>query len=64
MFAMSNEIVKVVGDNLKRLRADGLMTFRQRGIEIHDIARLREAVSFNPNYLHLDCEGANLHANA
>lgn len=53
-----------VNRTLQVLRAEGLVEIGQRRLRIPDLARLEEAAMFNPNYLHLDCEGANLHANA
>ncbi|MDO6415161.1 Crp/Fnr family transcriptional regulator [Sphingomonas sp. BIUV-7] len=38
---------------LKRLREEGLMSFRRRQITISDIAALRAATDFDPIYLHL-----------
>ncbi len=38
---------------LQRLRADGLITWRNQKLVILDADRLRELSGFNPNYLHL-----------
>lgn len=38
---------------LKRLRDEKLLTFKNQRIVIADVARLRELVGFDPNYLHL-----------
>lgn len=38
---------------LKRLRDDGLMTFRRQQITILDVGKLERLVEFDPNYLHL-----------
>ena len=51
-----------VNRTLQVLRAEGLVEIGQRRLRIPDLARLEEAAMFNANYLHLDCEGANLHA--
>lgn len=39
---------------LKRLRDDGLMTFRGGEVIIHDWERLRREAEFDPTYLHLE----------
>lgn len=38
---------------LQELRRDGLITFRQKEVEILDVDRLRAMSAFNINYLHL-----------
>jgi CRP-like cAMP-binding protein len=42
-----------VNRTLKRLREDGLMTFRRQQIVITDVPALRKIADFDPNYLHL-----------
>jgi CRP-like cAMP-binding protein len=42
-----------INRTLKRLREEGLMTFRQQRIVILDVEQLQRSVGFNPNYLHL-----------
>ena len=42
-----------VSRTLKRLREEGLMTFKRGEIVITDMPRLRELAQFDPNYLHL-----------
>ena len=42
-----------VSRTLKRLREDGLMTFKRGQIVVTDMPRLRELAQFDPNYLHL-----------
>ena len=42
-----------VSRTLRRLREDGLMTFRRGEIVVTDMPRLRELAQFDPNYLHL-----------
>lgn len=39
---------------LQRLRAEGVITFKSKKLEIHDIGRLREIAGFNPSYLHIE----------
>jgi CRP-like cAMP-binding protein len=39
---------------LKRLRDDGILTFRGGEVVIHDMAALRREAEFSPDYLHLD----------
>lgn len=51
-----------VNRTLKRLRDDGLVTFRKAHIVIHDIARLQKSVGFDPNYLHLTRDGFGAYA--
>lgn len=38
---------------LKELRGDGILTFRGKGVEIHDWDRLVEIAEFDPFYLDL-----------
>jgi CRP-like cAMP-binding protein len=38
---------------LQELRANGLITLRNKHLTIHDVAALKEFAEFNPNYLHL-----------
>lgn len=42
-----------INRSLKRLREDGVMTFRRGHIQIHDVTRLSKAAGFDPAYLHL-----------
>lgn len=39
---------------LQRLRAEGLVTTRDRRMTIHDVDALKAAAEFDPRYLHLD----------
>lgn len=48
---------------LQELRANGLVTLRGRQLTIPDLAALKAASLFNPNYLHLDHVGRHLDAN-
>lgn len=48
---------------LQELRAGGLVILRGRHLTIPDLAALKAASLFNPNYLHLDHEGRHLDAN-
>jgi len=43
-----------VNRTLRRLREEGLMSFRNGEVEIHDIARLGRVGEFEPNYLYGD----------
>lgn len=52
-----------VNRTLQSLRADGLVDIDRRRLSIPNLARLMEASMFNPNYLHLEREGAYLDAN-
>ena len=47
---------------LQNLKADGLIELGNRHVRIPDLERLERAALFNPNYLHLDHEGAHLDA--
>jgi len=49
---------------LQELRSDGLIELGRRRLQIPDLRKLMQAAMFNPNYLHLDQEGASLNANA
>lgn len=40
------------------LRKEGLATFAQRTVTIHDWDRLQRVAEFNPGYLHLELKGA------
>jgi CRP-like cAMP-binding protein len=42
-----------VNKNLRRLREDGLITFRANKVRVHDWERLRSVAEFNPEYLQL-----------
>lgn len=52
-----------VNRSLQSLRADGLVEIERRRLIIPDLGRLMEVSMFNPNYLHLEREGAYLDAN-
>ena len=52
-----------VNRTLQQLRSDGLIELERRHLRIPDLERLMNAAMFNPNYLHLDQEGAHLNAN-
>jgi len=52
-----------VNRTLQALRADGLVELERKRLVIPDLQRLIEVAMFNPNYLHLDHEGAHLDAN-
>jgi len=49
---------------LQELRSDGMIRLERRRLTIPDLTKLMQAAMFNPNYLHLDQEGASLNANA
>ena len=51
-----------VNRTLKELRAAGLIVLKGRMLHIPDLAALKAATMFNPNYLHLDHEGRMLDA--
>jgi CRP-like cAMP-binding protein len=48
---------------LQDLRRDGLLELKGKHLTILDLNALQEAALFNPNYLHLEHEGAALNAN-
>lgn len=48
---------------LQELRSNGLVALRGRHLTIPDLAALKAASLFNPNYLHLDHVGRHLDAN-
>ena len=48
---------------LQELRRDGLIELERKQLRIPDIHRLMEVSMYNPNYLHLDHEGAHFDAN-
>lgn len=52
-----------VNRTLQEMRASALIVLKDRMLEIPDLERLEDAVLFNPDYLHLDREGAHLDAN-
>jgi CRP-like cAMP-binding protein len=52
-----------VNRTVQDLRRDGLIELQQRRLTIPDLAALRNVCMFNPNYLHLNHEGAHLDAN-
>lgn len=52
-----------VNRTLQELRAAGLISLGNRTLKIHDLKRLMQVGLFNPDYLHLDREGAHLDAN-
>jgi hypothetical protein len=47
-----------VNKNLRRLREDGLITFRANEVRVHDWERLRSVSEFDPAYLQLRPEPA------
>lgn len=53
-----------VNRTLREMRASGLIVLKGRQLTIPHLAALQKAALFNPNYLHLDHEGAHLNANA
>lgn len=53
-----------VNRTLKEMRAAGLIILKGRQLTVPDLAALRKAALFNPNYLHLERDGAHLSANA
>jgi CRP-like cAMP-binding protein len=52
-----------VNRTLQELRRDGLIELSGKRLTIPDFQALMDAAMFNPNYLHLDHEGAHLDAN-
>lgn len=48
---------------LQELRGDGLIELERKKLRIPDLERLMDVSMFNPNYLHLDHEGAHLDSN-
>ncbi|UCI06312.1 Crp/Fnr family transcriptional regulator [Mesorhizobium sp. B1-1-8] len=52
-----------VNRTLQELRNMRLINLANRTLTIHDLSRLMQTGLFNPNYLHLDHEGAHLDAN-
>ncbi|MEE7475937.1 Crp/Fnr family transcriptional regulator [Methylobacterium hispanicum] len=53
-----------VNRTLKEMRNAGLILLKSRQLTVPDLAALQKAALFNPNYLHLEREGAYLSANA
>lgn len=53
-----------VNRTLKEMRSAGLIILKGRQLTVPDLAALRKAALFNPNYLHLGRDGAHLSANA
>lgn len=53
-----------VNRTLKEMRNAGLILLNSRQLTVPDLAALQKAALFNPNYLHLEREGAYLSANA
>lgn len=53
-----------VNRTLREMRASGLIVLKGRQLTIPHLWALQKAALFNPNYLHLDHEGAHLNANA
>lgn len=53
-----------VNRTLKEMRNAGLILLKSRQLTVPDLAALQKAALFNPNYLHLEREGAHLSANA
>lgn len=65
-----NEIADAMGQTsvhvnrtLQEMRSAGLIILKGKRLTILDMDRLRKVALFNPNYLHLDREGAHLDAN-
>lgn len=52
-----------VNRTLQELRSDGLIELERKRLRLPDLPRLMDAAMFNPNYLHLEREGAGLNAN-
>ena len=52
-----------VNRTLQEMRSAGLIILKSKRLTIPDMDRLRRVALFNPNYLHLDREGAHLDAN-
>jgi hypothetical protein len=52
-----------VSRTLNELRTLGLIALRDRHLEVRDLQALIQLAMFNPNYLHLQHEGAYLDAN-
>jgi CRP-like cAMP-binding protein len=48
---------------LQELRRDGLIQLERKQLRVADIEQLMDVSMYNPNYLHLDHEGAFLDAN-
>ena len=48
---------------LQDLRRDGLIELERKQLRIPDIERLMDVAMYNPNYLHLNHEGAHLDSN-
>ncbi len=53
-----------VNRTLKEMRNAGLIVLKSRQLTVPNLAALQKAALFNPNYLHLEREGAHLSANA
>jgi CRP-like cAMP-binding protein len=51
-----------VNRTIQELRRDGLIELHDRKLIIPNLRALKNAAMFNPNYLHLDHEGAHLDA--
>lgn len=52
-----------VNRTIQELRAQGLISWKRRELRVPDLNALQRVGLFNPNYLHLDEEGAHLNAN-
>lgn len=52
-----------VNRTLQELRSADLISLSGRTLTIHDLDRLMQVALFNPDYLHLEREGAHLDAN-
>ena len=52
-----------VNRTLQDLRREGLVELSQKRLTIPDLGKLMNAAMFNPNYLHLNHDGAHLDAN-
>lgn len=51
-----------VNRTLREMRSEDLVSIQNRELVIHDVRRLMDAASFNPDYLHVEREGALLDA--
>jgi Crp-like helix-turn-helix domain len=52
-----------VNRTLQELRSRGLIILKGKRLTIPDLDALQRVALFNPNYLHLEHEGAHLDAN-
>lgn len=70
MLITQNEIADALGQTsvhvnrtLQEMRSAGLIILKSKRLTIPDMDRLQRVALFNPNYLHLDREGAHIDAN-